>query len=95
MLTQPAHPPRPSGVLHRQMHSRELALGRTLRVERGLRPPVPVFAVESEIVDSLRARADRDINIVTCITLPSTHEQIQDEDRNIADFVVYVGEPGE
>lgn len=49
----------------------------------------------SELVDQLRKRTDRQLNIVTCITLPSRHEQIQDEDRNIADFVVYVGEPGE
>jgi uncharacterized iron-regulated protein len=53
----------------------------------------PFEAGSSELVDQLRKRTDRDLNIVTCITLPATHEQIQDEDRNIADFVVYVGEP--
>ena len=51
MLTQPAHPPCPSGVLHRQMHPGELTLGGALRVERRVRAPVPVFAVESELVD--------------------------------------------
>ena len=35
----------------------------------------------------------REINIVTCITLPATHDEIQEDDRNIADFVVYVGSP--
>lgn len=49
----------------------------------------------SELVDQLRARAGRDLDIVTCITLPATHEAVQDDDLNIADFVVYVGEPGE
>lgn len=47
----------------------------------------------SELVDQLRARAGREINIVTCITLPATHDEIQEDDRNIADFVVYVGSP--
>lgn len=49
----------------------------------------------SELVDQLRKRTDRNLNIVTCITLPATHDEIQEDDRNIADFVVYVGEPGE
>ena len=48
----------------------------------------------SELIDQLRARAGREINIVTCITLPATHDEIQEDDRTIADFVVYVGEPG-
>lgn len=47
----------------------------------------------SELVDQLRARAGRPIDIVTCITLPATHDEVRDEDRGIADFVVYVGEP--
>ncbi len=55
----------------------------------------PFEAGSSELVDQLRARAGREINIVTCITLPATHDEIKEEDRNIADFVVYVGEPGE
>lgn len=45
----------------------------------------------SELVDQLRKRAGRDISVVTCITLPATHDEIQDDDRNIADYVVYVG----
>ncbi len=49
----------------------------------------------SELVDQLRKRTDRNLNIVTCITLPAAHDEIQEDDRNIADFVVYVGEPGE
>ncbi|MFG0246543.1 MAG: ChaN family lipoprotein [Phycisphaerales bacterium JB052] len=53
----------------------------------------PFEAGSSELVDQLRARAGRAIKIVTCITLPSTHDEIQDHDRNIADFVVYVGSP--
>lgn len=51
----------------------------------------PFEAGSSELVDQLRARAGREIKIVTCITLPATHDEIQDDDRNIADFVVYVG----
>lgn len=47
----------------------------------------------SELADQLRARAGRPIDIVTCITLPATHDEVRDEDRGIADFVVYVGEP--
>ncbi len=47
----------------------------------------------SGLVDQLRQRSDRPLNIVTCITVPSTHDTLQDEDLNIADFVVYVGEP--
>jgi uncharacterized iron-regulated protein len=55
----------------------------------------PFEAGSSELVDQLRARAGRPIRIITCITLPAAHEAIQDDDRNIADYVVYVGEPGE
>lgn len=47
----------------------------------------------SGLVDQLRKRAGRPIDIVTLITLPASHEGVQDEDQNIADFVVYVGEP--
>lgn len=53
----------------------------------------PFEAGSSGLVDQLRQRIDRPLNIVTCITLPASHEAIQDDDRNIADFVVYVGEP--
>lgn len=55
----------------------------------------PFEAGSSELVDQLRQRAGRDLNIVTCITLPSMHDEVQDDDRGIADFVVYVGEVGE
>lgn len=47
----------------------------------------------SELIDQLRARAARPIDIVTCITLPATHDELREEDLGIADFVVYVGEP--
>lgn len=53
----------------------------------------PFEAGSSELVDQLRARAGRPIKIVSCITLPAEHDAIQDDDRNIADFVVYVGAP--
>lgn len=51
----------------------------------------PFEAGSSGLVDQLRQRSDRPLNIVTCITLPASHEAIQDDDLNIADFVVYVG----
>lgn len=53
----------------------------------------PFEAGSSGLVDQLRQRTDRPLNIVTCITLPASHEAIQSDDLNIADFVVYVGEP--
>ena len=53
----------------------------------------PFEAGSSGLVDQLRQRSDRPLNIVTCITLPASHEAIQGDDLNIADFVVYVGEP--
>lgn len=53
----------------------------------------PFETGSSELVDQLRARAGRPIKIVTCITLPADHGELQDDDRNIADFVVYVGAP--
>lgn len=53
----------------------------------------PFEAGSSGLVDQLRQRTDRPLNIVTCITLPASHEAIQGDDLNIADFVVYVGEP--
>ena len=46
----------------------------------------------SGLVDQLRARSDDQLNIVTCITLPATHQELQAEDQSIADFVVYVGD---
>ena len=49
----------------------------------------------SGLVDQLRSRRSRTLNIVTCITLPASQDELQEEDLNIADFVVYVGEPEE
>ena len=46
----------------------------------------------SGLVDQLRQRIDRPLNIVTCVTVPATHDTVQDDDIGIADFVVYVGE---
>jgi uncharacterized iron-regulated protein len=47
----------------------------------------------SELVDQLRARTDRPLNIKSCITLFGDHVELQSDDVHIADFVVYVGEP--